>query len=46
MNITLKNHGYENVNDLDMEHNYIWMNKLLQSDMQKRANQLNNSEVF
>lgn len=46
MNITLKNHGYENVNDLDMEHNYIWMNKLLQSDMQKRVNQLNNSEVF
>lgn len=46
INITLRNHGYENVNDLDMEHNYIWMNKLLQSDMQKRANQLNNSEVF
>ena len=46
MNITLKNHGYENVNDLDMEHNYIWMNKLLQSDMQKRSNQLNISEVF
>lgn len=37
MNITLRLHGYENVNDLDMEHNYIWMNDLLQQDMNKRA---------
>lgn len=46
INITLRNHGYENVNDLDMEHNYIWMNDLLQLDMQRRANQLNYSKVF
>lgn len=46
INITLRNHGYENVNDLDMEHNYIWMNDLLQLDMQRRANQLNYSKAF
>lgn len=46
INITLGNHGYENVNDLDMEHNYIWMNDLLQLDMQRRANQLNYSKAF
>lgn len=37
INVTLRLHGYENVNDLDMEHNYIWMNDLLQQDMNKRA---------
>lgn len=37
LNVTLRLHGYENVNDLDMEHNYIWMNDLLQQDMAKRV---------
>ncbi|WP_278848740.1 DUF4127 family protein [Megamonas hypermegale] len=37
LNITLRTNGYENVNDLDMEHNYIWMNDLLQQDMNKRT---------
>lgn len=46
INITLRNHGYKNVNDLDMQHNYIWINHLLQKDMQKQADKLNNSKVF
>lgn len=37
INVTLLNHGYMNVNDLDMGHNYIWMNHLLQIAMDKRV---------
>ena len=46
MNITLRNNGYQNVNDLDMGHNYIWLNYLLQQDMQKKAWQLGHSNSF
>lgn len=37
INTTLRLHGYKNVNDLDMEHNYLWMNDLLQQNMNERA---------
>ncbi len=45
INVTLTNHGYTNVNDLDMEHNYIWMNKLLQQSMDKRSDALWHSKA-
>ena len=37
INTTLHKYGYTNVNDLDMNHNYLWMNDLLQKDMRQRA---------
>lgn len=40
VNNTLISHGYANVNDLDMEHNYLWMNDLLQQAMERRADEL------
>ncbi len=40
INFTLTSHGYANVNDLDMEHNYLWMNDLLQKAMERRAEEL------
>lgn len=43
ININLRNFGYTNVNDLDLAHNYIWTNDLLQNNMQMRSWQLSHS---
>lgn len=40
INTTLHNHNYPNENDLDLEHNYRWVNTLLQNSMDKRADYL------
>lgn len=45
INTTLRKYGYENVNDLDMNHNYIWINYLLQKDMQRKAGSLGASSA-
>ena len=44
INTNLHNFGYTNVNDLDLEHNYLWTNDLLQKNMQMRAWQLIHSK--
>lgn len=44
ININLRNFGYTNVNDLDLAHNYIWTNDLLQNNMQMRSWQLGHSK--
>ena len=40
INVTLHNHNYPNENDLDLQHNYRWVNMLLQNSMDKRADYL------
>lgn len=44
ININLRNFGYTNVNDLDLGHNYIWTNDLLQNNMKMRSWQLSHSK--
>ena len=40
INVTLHNNNYPNENDLDLQHNYRWVNMLLQNSMDKRADYL------
>jgi len=44
INHTLKKAGYQNTADLDLEHNWLWANKMLQNNMQKHLTSYKHSK--
>lgn len=46
INTSLKNAGYANVYDLDMDHNYKWANFMLQQALNERATRFKHTKAF
>ena len=43
---SLRKAGYKNVNDLDLEHNYLWSNAMLREAMKQRIQTYKNTRSF
>ena len=46
INHSLRKENYRDINDLDLEHNSIWANAMLQTAIKKRADILSSSEAY